>query len=356
MLDRSLVPWAMLLTVFAFAFGCPTAGAQQPRSLYEFTVDLEADNQMRIQKHLRELTASLRGKDVAHLSTEQQENRAALLQRLECYWRAGVFPQNRGQHGQRETFHGLRPVFIDEGQRACAVADLMIHSGAGALARRIAREQNYAYLPDIKTPGVASWAAQWGLTLDECAMIQPAYPCQLFSSSSCTVQGDDVQVTWQTIGYTPQSTWQFGVVTRDGVNVFNWSGADPGVFLDESVPDGSHTYEIYWEDALVCFDTASCTVQVGQSYIRGDISGDGAVTPLVDAIYLLNWGFAAGPAPVCMAAADIDGDGVVTAIADAVYFVSYQFVNGPQPPEPFAACGALSAAGGLGCAQLPVCP
>ncbi|MEM7164288.1 MAG: hypothetical protein AAF581_02420 [Planctomycetota bacterium] len=342
------VAWIQCLVVPATAVAQERpVSQQQPRSLYEFTVNLREDAQLRIQKHLRQLVASLGQRDVSHLTISQRMKRAALLARLDAYWRAGVFPQNR-------LFPGLRPVFIDAENRACAVADLMIHSGSGDLARRVAATQNYDYLPDIRVPGVAEWAALSGLTLDECAMIQPAYHCAVFSDSTCTQQGNDVAISWQT-SYTPTGGFLFGAVSRNGANIFSWTGVDPGVYVDVNAPAGTHTYEIYWEESLTCFDTATCTVQVG-NYLRGDVNGDNTLAPLVDLIHLLNWAFTGAAAPPCMAAADLDGDGSVSPIVDAVYFASYWYAGGPPPPEPFVSCGALPAAGGLDCLQLPLCP
>jgi hypothetical protein len=81
---------------------------------------------------------------------------------------AGLFPQNRDSPGRH-------PIFIDADGRACAVAYLMTQSGATAAAQAVARRENNAYVPDMRSPELLAWLPQSGLTLDEAAWIQPAY-------------------------------------------------------------------------------------------------------------------------------------------------------------------------------------
>src|SRR5262249_34479691 len=59
--------------------------------------------------------------------------------------------------------------------RACAVGYLMIESGWRDVAESIATSSNNAFLTEIDHPGAIAWIAQSGLTLEECAMIQPLY-------------------------------------------------------------------------------------------------------------------------------------------------------------------------------------
>jgi hypothetical protein len=66
------------------------------------------------------------------------------------------------------------------------------------------------------------------------------------------------------------------------------------------------------------------------SYIRGDVNGDGVID-IADVVYLLNYLFIAGPAPVpILDAGDANCDGVVDA-SDVVYLLNYLFVSGPPP-------------------------
>jgi hypothetical protein len=61
----------------------------------------------------------------------------------------------------------------------------------------------------------------------------------------------------------------------------------------------------------------------------GDANGDGVID-ISDVVYLLNYLFVNGPAPVPLAAGDANCDGVVDA-SDLVYLLNYLFVNGPSP-------------------------
>lgn len=121
------------------------------------------DEVRRIQTHLRYVLARLR----ARPATPQ---RTAALAALERYIEGGVFPRRTG-----DTYAGRRPRFVDDRGVHCAVGQLIADSGHPELARAIAAEHEYAYVPDITTPGLREWAAATGFTLDELAMIQPSY-------------------------------------------------------------------------------------------------------------------------------------------------------------------------------------
>ncbi|MFH1687246.1 MAG: S8 family serine peptidase [bacterium] len=63
---------------------------------------------------------------------------------------------------------------------------------------------------------------------------------------------------------------------------------------------------------------------------RGDVNGDGEID-IADLVYLVNYMFNSGPAPVTPEAGNIDGMGNID-IADLVYLVNYMFNGGPPPP------------------------
>jgi hypothetical protein len=98
----------------------------------------------------------------------RQEN----LRRLHEYAMAGNFPRNT-------TDQQLTPVFVDENNVPCAVGHLMRESGAGDLVERIRELNNLINLSDeFWGPlygDVRSWVSSSGLTLQECALIQPSY-------------------------------------------------------------------------------------------------------------------------------------------------------------------------------------
>jgi hypothetical protein len=62
---------------------------------------------------------------------------------------------------------------------------------------------------------------------------------------------------------------------------------------------------------------------------RGDCSGDGVINS-TDVVYLINYLFIDGPAPVPLEVGDVNCDGVVNS-ADVVYLINYLFIHGPAP-------------------------
>ncbi len=73
---------------------------------------------------------------------------------------------------------------------------------------------------------------------------------------------------------------------------------------------------------------------------RGDNNGDGAVSPLLDALFLLSWTYAGGNEPPCRDAADADNDGALRPLLDALFLLDWGFGAGPPLPAPGPdACG-----------------
>lgn len=127
-----------------------------------------------IAAHLMLVEQTLRNRDVSKLSAAQRQNRLNLLNELNGYWQAGVFPVN-------DYLLYQNPVFIDRVGTHCAVGYLMQQSGNDALAQKINANEKFAYVHQIKTDGVKQWADKNGFTIDELAWIQPGYvpfvPC-----------------------------------------------------------------------------------------------------------------------------------------------------------------------------------
>lgn len=135
----------------------------------------------RIGFHIAQVVAQLEAREIHDDKLSKRRN--VLIRTLRVYGQAGLFPVNTG-HTART------PYFIDDSGTACAVGHLMIASGHEELALRIQSEHNYDYIADIKTEGVADWAAEYGLTLDELALIQPAYaPTNQMSNVGAGVNG-----------------------------------------------------------------------------------------------------------------------------------------------------------------------
>jgi hypothetical protein len=135
----------------------------------------------RIQGHLSRVERALRARDTSALSDALKRSRERNLDRLHVYWTAGRFPHNHDFADKRV------PYFIDAHGTACAVADLVIASGHEALAQRVARTADNAYVRDLASdPELVRWASESGLTLDELAWIQPTYgPCWGADSKQC---------------------------------------------------------------------------------------------------------------------------------------------------------------------------
>ena len=87
------------------------------------------------------------------------------------------------------------------------------------------------------------------------------------------------------------------------------------------------------------------------AFLRGDCNDDGAVN-IADATCALNWLFAGGPAPGCIAALNTNGDAKVD-IADPVSLLNFLFAGGSPPVAPFPDCGPgmLPSDAELGCAN-----
>jgi hypothetical protein len=131
-------------------------------------VDAVSADRLRIRAHLAQVEAELRARDVGQTSPLAQAARARALDVLHRYWTSGRFPHNPGPSGERV------PVFIDAEGRPCAVAELMLQSGAAELAATIAARENQARVLEMRTD-LGSWLAQNGLTAQEAARIQPEY-------------------------------------------------------------------------------------------------------------------------------------------------------------------------------------
>jgi hypothetical protein len=67
-------------------------------------------------------------------------------------------------------------------------------------------------------------------------------------------------------------------------------------------------------------------------HVAGDLNNDGAVN-VADLVYLVDYLFFSGPAPLVSGAADTDGNCKVN-VADVTYLVNYLYGGGPAP----AAC------------------
>jgi len=129
----------------------------------------ETDENTRLQTHLKYVEKLLRNKDISYLTVEQKENRIIILDLLNEYWKAGVFPKNYDYPDQRI------PCFIDKYGNICAVGYLIEKTVGRQVAEEINSKFKYKYLLAMNSQTIDSWVQASGLTKGECAMIQPAY-------------------------------------------------------------------------------------------------------------------------------------------------------------------------------------
>jgi hypothetical protein len=88
---------------------------------------------------------------------------------LHEYLTAGNFPTNRDYPDER------RPCFIDADGTICAVGYLIEQTKGRQLAEANNAKHQYDFLLDMHEPMIEGWATEFGLTLEECAMVQPTY-------------------------------------------------------------------------------------------------------------------------------------------------------------------------------------
>lgn len=129
----------------------------------------ETTEAVRIRTHLTYVEKQLRQRSIQNLSPQLRSRRTKLLDHLRAYIQAGRFPVNDNYTGER------RPCFIDRTGAICAVGYLVEQSAGRALAERVNVRYQYDRITDMHLPELDHWIAQSGLTVDECALIQPAY-------------------------------------------------------------------------------------------------------------------------------------------------------------------------------------
>ena len=136
---------------------------------FGYLPDATTNEQERIQTHLSYAEQLLRASTATNLTNSQLVNRTLILDKLHQYWTAGNFPVNRDYPGER------RPCFIDANENICAVGYLIEQTKGRELAEVINAGHQYDFLLDMKEQVIEAWANEFGLTLEECALIQPAY-------------------------------------------------------------------------------------------------------------------------------------------------------------------------------------
>lgn len=173
--------------------------------------EARSNYQLRITTHLQYVEQHLLRNTPNGLSRTQRVNRRKVIRLLREYWQAGVFPVNK-------KYQHNRPCFIDADGRLCAVGYLVAKTAGLHIAEAINRDYQYAYINEMELEVLDSWMAAQGLTLRECAMIQPAY------EPYRSIYNSQRQVT-MTVGPTYRGAGDFGSLVDLSLDKFNRRGA-----------------------------------------------------------------------------------------------------------------------------------
>jgi hypothetical protein len=128
----------------------------------------------KVSCHLLFALNELKGSTSSCSDPRAKEHRFRVLHALEQYIEAGNFPQNEKSPNQRY------PCFVDSRGTACAVAHMMLETGAAQLVRDIAYAHKHDTIAQIAEdvallPRIQTWATTNGVDLAEVALIQPTY-------------------------------------------------------------------------------------------------------------------------------------------------------------------------------------
>ena len=136
---------------------------------FGYAPDQSTDEKSRIQTHLSYVESLLRARETNYLTPDQQKKRSVTLDLLKQYAETGNFPSNLDYPDER------RPCFIDRDGNICAVGFLVAETAGIEVAEEINSKHQYDFLLDMNESVLADWAEENGLTLEECALIQPTY-------------------------------------------------------------------------------------------------------------------------------------------------------------------------------------
>jgi hypothetical protein len=123
----------------------------------------------RITTHLKYVLALLK-KENPVLDSNQKLNRTIVLNHLQTYIQQANYPSNRKYPNQ------TRPCFIDSvSGNICAVGYLIAQTEDMEMAHKINAIYQYEYIKNMQLPEINIWLKKYGLSVHECAMIQPSY-------------------------------------------------------------------------------------------------------------------------------------------------------------------------------------
>lgn len=128
-----------------------------------------SDENLRVKCHLLYVEYLLRKKKCNHLSKTKQRKRVEILDLLHSYALVGKYPENKFAEAER------KPCFIDDQGVICAVGYLLETTENRAFAEEVNNKYQYSEIYEMDIDIIENWAKENGLTLEECAMIQPTY-------------------------------------------------------------------------------------------------------------------------------------------------------------------------------------
>ena len=132
----------------------------------------------RICEHLRRAESALRSAD-HDLLAEKRRRRERHLDRLAAYRERGEFPTNRRHAGRT-------PLFVGDDGTPCAMAHLIRKDGREDLVAAVMAEDPTARIEELPDDHpVVEWVEANGLTREEAARIQPAYPGGVQFATTC---------------------------------------------------------------------------------------------------------------------------------------------------------------------------
>jgi len=117
--------------------------------------------------------------------------------------------------------------------------------------------------------------------------------------------------------------------TQSGINIVHYFGEPINPF-DKSKTTGLE--DMYFLKGAAEGSNGEFNYHSDQQTVCGDANSDGEVN-ISDAMYILNYAFINGPAPVLDEYGDVNCDDKVN-VSDAVYIINYAFAGGYTPCDP----------------------
>ena len=194
-------------------------------------------------------------------------NRRQQIKRIRDYMNRGRFPLNEGQSPDAV------PVFVDRHDTRCAVAHLMHSDGKDTEVAQIVNANNLVRVGSVHDGDIVQWIRTSGLTQEEVAMVQPAYPISSLSTfQSFLNQSPELQSNGLTLSDVSVRATRFAATLPTSF------ATDPSA-IDDIFVQG--LVELSINDLLGTGYRSSRGVKIGASGTPVDDSDDMYHTPFV---------------------------------------------------------------------------